>query len=69
MNHCKDRGVTLKVETCRERVAPWSHPGSKTKQERQACKESRAENQVRGPGTPPIDKTVLLKAPRLNESS
>ena len=36
---------------CRKLVAPWSHPGSKPKQERRACDESQAEIQFRGPGT------------------
>jgi len=35
----------------RKPVAPWLLSGSKTKQERQACEESHAENQVRSPGT------------------
>ena len=43
MRHC----------TCgRKLVAPWLHPGSKTKQERWACEESQAENQFLDSLTP-----------------
>ena len=55
----------------RKLVAPWLHPGSKTKQERQACKESHAGNQPNKPNNileHSIDKIGLLYAPRLQES-
>jgi len=56
-----EKAITAKVKVSlwnwrhctlgRKLVAPWLHPGSKTKQERWACEESPAENQVRSLGT------------------
>jgi len=50
-------------------VAPWSHPGSKTKEERWAHEESHAENKVCCPGMSHQHLVVLLEGPRLLKSS